>query len=78
MNGLEQFLEDLVRRVVREELERANHAHPELVTIAQYAAARGIAPATVRSAIKAGRLGCVKAGRACAERQRDRADVRRR
>jgi hypothetical protein len=61
---LEQIIETVVRRVVRDELERASKPRSEFVSIAQYAAERAISPRTVRAAIKAGRLGCIKAGRA--------------
>lgn len=64
MIDLEQIIENVVRRVVREEIAAALKPRGELVTIAVYAAARTISPATVRAAIKAGRLGCVKNGRA--------------
>lgn len=66
MTGLEQILEDIVRRVVREELAAAGRsAQPGgLVSVAEYARQRSISPATVRAAIKAGRLGVVRNGRA--------------
>ncbi len=50
MLDLEQVIEQVVRRVVREELA-ALKPSAELVTVAHYAAARGISPATVRAAI---------------------------
>ncbi len=65
MNGIEQLLEAMVRRVVREELAAAQ-AQPaeQFVTIAVYADAHSIGESTVRAAIRDGRLPSTKIGRA--------------
>ena len=66
MTGIEQILaafKAAMREVVREEIA-ALKPKGGLVTIAAYAAARAISPATVRAAIKSGRLSVVKNGRA--------------
>ena len=65
VSGLEEIIETIVRRVIREELAAA--AKPcadDHITIADYAVARSISPSTVRAAIRDGRLPAVKIGRA--------------
>jgi excisionase family DNA binding protein len=66
-------LEAVVARLVRAEVDRrlaelgvtgAPPAWPALVTVAAYAAARSISPATVRAAIREGRLEAHRIGRA--------------
>ena len=60
--SIEDNLEAIVRRVVREELAAAK---PQaLVTIAAYAAAHSISTSTVRAAIREGRLSATRIGRA--------------
>jgi excisionase family DNA binding protein len=63
--AFEAVIENVVRRVVREELA-ATRAAPadELVTMATFARQRSISESTVRAAIRAGRLPAVKIGRA--------------
>ena len=61
--SLEQDIEAIVRRVLREELA-AFKAPAGLVTIVAYAEARSISPSTVRAAIKDGRLTATRIGRA--------------
>lgn len=66
MSGVEQSIEDLVRRIVREELERLGHAATprRYITVALYAAARSISESTVRQAIARGALPTKRIGRA--------------
>ncbi len=63
--SFEKMIEDIVRRVVREELElaAAKRAVAE-ITIAEYAATRSISITTVRDAIRDGRLPAKKYGHA--------------
>jgi len=69
MNAVDQALEALVervvRQVVREELAAMRDAPAdELVTMATFARQRSISESTVRAAIRDGRLPAVKIGRA--------------
>lgn len=69
MNAVDQALEALVervvRQVVREELAAARAASAdEMVTIATFARMRAISKSTVRAAIREGRLQATKIGRA--------------
>ncbi len=60
-------LEELIRRLVRDELAKqkpVNDPPPAYVTVAQYAAARSISESTVRQAIADRRLDSVLIGRA--------------
>lgn len=56
------MLEQIVRRVLREELA-AIAPKTGLVTVAAYAAARSISSSTVREAIRDGRLKATRIGR---------------
>lgn len=64
MTGLEEIIEAIVRRVVREELAALAKPAGGLVSIAEYAAAHSVSPATVRAAIKRKQLAVVMVGRA--------------
>lgn len=61
--SLELMLEQIVRRVLREELA-AIAPKAGLVTVAAFAAARSISTSTVREAIRDGRLKATRIGRA--------------
>lgn len=54
--SLEETIEAIVRRVVREEIASAVKPQAQYVTVAAYAAARSISVSTVRAAIREGRL----------------------
>jgi excisionase family DNA binding protein len=59
---IEQTIEAIVRRVLAErDSQPANDAH---VTVAEYARRRSISESTVRQAIRANRLPCLRVGRA--------------
>ena len=59
--SLEQVLEAIVRRVLREELAAMKPA--ALLTVEDYADARSISQSTVRAAIREGRLEATRIGR---------------
>ena len=63
---IEQLIEQLVRRVVREEIFAcaSESAPPQYLTVAAFAAARSIGQSTVRKAIREGRLESIRIGRA--------------
>jgi len=64
--SLEKTIEDIVRRVVREELaaERPQALPPALLSVKAYAERTGVAPATIRRLIKDELLPGVKVGSA--------------
>ena len=64
MTGLEQIIETIVRRVIREELAELKEPTVDHVTVAAYAAKHSLGVSTVREAIREGRLPAVKIGRA--------------
>lgn len=66
MTGLEKMLEDLVRRIVREELDARDRdaGDADLITTEQAAARLGMSPSYIRDARRAGRLPAKRIGRA--------------
>lgn len=73
MSELEQFLEGLVRRVVREELATVKPAPAAtgMVTVQEYADAHALCEATVRAAFRDGRLDGIRIGKRAIRIRRD-------
>jgi len=78
MTTIEELIEQLVRRVVREELaaRASESAPPQYLTVAAFAAARSIGESTVRKAVRDGRLPAIRIGRAV--RVQSKAEIGRR
>jgi hypothetical protein len=62
--NLENIIETIVRRVIREEIATVAKPTPTMMSVADYATAKAVCESTVRKAIRDGRLEHEKVGAA--------------